>query len=48
MKNLTEAATSKEALTMSVEDWFDKYGVAILKREEAKQTLKMKAATAGR
>ena len=33
---------------MSVEDWFDTYGVAILKREEAKQRSKAKAAGAGR
>ena len=51
MKNLSEAATSKEAIAMSVEEWFDKYGVAILKREEAKQQrsgLKARGASAGR
>lgn len=39
---------------MSVEQWFDKYGVEILKREEKKQRIaklltgiKAKAATAG-
>ena len=47
MKNLSEAATSKEAIAMSVEKWFDTYGLAILKREEAKQR-KAKAAGAGR
>ena len=40
MKNLT--ATSKEAGAMSVEQWFATYGVAILKREEAKQSQKRK------
>jgi hypothetical protein len=39
MKNLSEAATSKKALAMSIEDWFDKYGVEILKREETKWQL---------
>jgi hypothetical protein len=38
-------ATSKEALALSVEQWFEKYGVAILQRE---QNLKARAATAGR
>lgn len=48
MKNLTAVASSKEAVALSVEQWFDKYGAAILKRDGAKQTLKTKAATAGR
>lgn len=42
-----KAATSKEAVAMSVEKWFDKYGVAILERE-ATQKPKARAATAGR
>lgn len=47
MKNLSEAATSREAVAMSVEEWFDKYGVAILKREEAKQNIRAMGAAAG-
>jgi hypothetical protein len=55
MKNLSEAAVSKEAIEMSVEEWFDTFGVEIMKREEKRQrmaklviSLKAKAATAGR
>lgn len=45
---MNNQAISKEALSLSVEDWFTKYGIAILRREEAKQNLKAMAATAGR
>jgi hypothetical protein len=48
MKNLSKEATSPAAIAMSVEQWFDKYGVEILKRELAKQNPKAKAATASR
>jgi hypothetical protein len=48
MKNLTAECLSQQAMGLSVEKWFDKYGVAILKREEAKKNLKTLAATAGR
>jgi hypothetical protein len=43
-------AAEEAATTMSVEQWFAIYGVAILKREEAKRGLKAmgKAAGAGR
>ena len=44
-------AAQEAATTMSVEQWFDTFGVAILKREEAKQQrtgLKAMAARAGR
>ena len=42
-------ATEEDATTMSVEQWHTKYGVAILKREEAKQRKpKAMAAKAGR
>ena len=30
-------AAQEAATIMSVEEWFDKYGVAIMKREEEKQ-----------
>jgi hypothetical protein len=50
MENSIQAAA-----TMSVEEWFDKYGVAILRRAEKRQRmaklvrdLKAKAAAAGR
>jgi len=48
MQNLSEAAVSKEAIALSVDEWFDKFGVAILKREEAKKQWKAMAARAGR
>jgi hypothetical protein len=34
MKNLSQEATSPAAIAMGVEEWFDKYGVVILKREQ--------------
>jgi len=37
MKNLSTESTSPAAIALSVEEWFDTYGVAIMKREEAKQ-----------
>lgn len=44
---IDNVAAVEAAVTLSVEEWFDKYGVAILKREEEKQR-KAKAAGAGR
>jgi hypothetical protein len=34
MSNLSKAATSPAAIAMGVEEWFDKFGVEILRREE--------------
>ena len=60
MKNNVEPvidflAAEEDATCMSVEEWFDTYGVLILKREEAKAqakqqstSLKAKCAAAGR
>ncbi len=36
-------AAQQAAITMSVEEWFDTYGVAILKREEKRQNTGLKA-----
>jgi len=50
MEQIIDFVAAQEAASMSVEEWFDKYGVAILKREEKQQRtgLKAKAAGAGR
>jgi predicted oxidoreductase len=46
MEQLIDLIAAQEA-ALSVEEWFDIYGVAILKREGSKQR-KAKAAGAGR
>ena len=48
MQQIIDYVIAQEAATMSVEQWFYIYGVAILKREEAKQQRKAMAAKAGR
>jgi hypothetical protein len=49
MEHIIEMVDYIAFTTMSVEEWFDIYGVAILKREEAKRTgLKAMGKAAGR
>ncbi len=51
MQRIIDYLATEEATTMSVEKWFDTYGVAILKREQQNQQrtgLKAMNAAAGR